>query len=231
MYLNKRYENILLFSGGIDSYIGWYYLNKPQTVYFDVGSRYSEKEKLVIKNLIPSTIIDNSIFLGDVEQEDNAFIPYRNLLLASIASARYSDNVWICGLKDDKVEDKNKEIFELWSNHLTELNKGKQVSIKSPFWGMTKVDIVKWFDKHYHSKRNILTSTVSCYSSGIEPYCGICKACFRKAAALYSIGIKLPFYNINLVKQYFKLFSNSNYYDENRSIESIKYCNYLMREY
>ena len=45
---------VLLFSGGIDSYVAWHYLSKPQTVYFNLKSRYSNKEMKIIRKLIPS---------------------------------------------------------------------------------------------------------------------------------------------------------------------------------
>ena len=56
---------ILLFSGGIDSFVAWHYLNKPKTVYFNLQSRYSLREISVVKKLIPTTIIDNSLNLSE----------------------------------------------------------------------------------------------------------------------------------------------------------------------
>ena len=73
---------ILLFSGGVDSYVAWYYLGKPKTVYFNVQSRYSRRELGVVKRLIPDTIIDNSLNFSDREVGDKAYIPFRNLILA-----------------------------------------------------------------------------------------------------------------------------------------------------
>ena len=39
---------ILLFSGGIDSFVAYHYLGKPKTVYFDLGTPYTGKEIKVI---------------------------------------------------------------------------------------------------------------------------------------------------------------------------------------
>ena len=72
-------NSILLFSGGVDSYIAYYYLNKPKTIYFDIGSEYSRIEYEVTQQLIPNTIIDNSLNLSSRQLMDiNAFIPMRN---------------------------------------------------------------------------------------------------------------------------------------------------------
>ena len=191
---------ILLFSGGIDSYIAWHYLKHPQTVYFNLKTPYSDKEIKVIKELIPSTIIDNSLNLSDRQIGMNAYIPFRNLYLAMLAN-KYGDDIIIAGVKDDDVSDKNEPIFEQFSCLLSKLE-NRTISVRSPFWNSTKEDIVKWFLEKFPDKEKQLLRTVSCYSEEDTLYCGYCPSCFRKWCALKSNGIDIPFYNVKLMIDY-----------------------------
>jgi 7-cyano-7-deazaguanine synthase in queuosine biosynthesis len=191
---------ILLFSGGIDSYIAWHYLKHPQTVYFNLKTPYSDKEIKVIKELIPSTIIDNSLNLSDRQIGMNAYIPFRNLYLAMLAY-KYDKDIIIAGVKDDDVSDKNEPIFEQFSCLLSKLE-NRTISVRSPFWNSTKEDIVKWFLEKFPDKEKQLLRTVSCYSEEDTLYCGHCPSCFRKWCALKSNGIDIPFYNVKLMIDY-----------------------------
>ena len=136
---------VLLFSGGIDSYIAWHYMHYPPTVYFNLGTNYSIYEQTIVSRLIPKTIIDHSLNLRDRGHhgEDNAYIPFRNLYLALLAY-KYADTIIMAGLRDDKVSDKNPDAFKKFTDLLSEME-GKQIIVMSPFWQMTKADIVGWY--------------------------------------------------------------------------------------
>lgn len=214
------YKEILLFSGGIDSFIGYYYLNKPQTVYFDLNSKYSKKEIKTVKSILHDIIIDKSLrFLGEYEQNLNAHIPFRNLYLALQSALRYSDKIYICGLKDDNMTDKNEKMFKKWSELFSEIE-NREIQVLSPFWKMTKIDIVKWFAKNFDKK--LLLNTVSCYSEENKKYCGKCQSCFRKAVALNAVGINLPFYDKKIIN-YYKNRMNKGIYDKKREEYTLKY--------
>ena len=76
-------KEVLLFSGGLDSFVAYYYLNKPKTVYFDIGLEVCKREIEIVKKMVPDTIIDTSINLKDREVPgDTKFIPGRNLYYA-----------------------------------------------------------------------------------------------------------------------------------------------------
>ena len=156
-------ERILLFSGGLDSYIAWHFLEKPKTVYFNLKTSYSDYEIRVEKELIPDTIIDNSLNLASRQDSnsDAAFIPMRNLYLAMLA-CKYGDEIIICGLKDDCVVDKTPESFDICSGFLSTLN-NKQIRVISPFWEMSKADIVKWYLEEYHGDTAKLSKTITIF--------------------------------------------------------------------
>lgn len=220
-------EKILLFSGGIDSYIAWYYLNRPKTVYFNLKTPYSDYEIRVIQELIPNTIIDNSLNLDSRQtiNSDTAFIPMRNLYLAMLA-CKYGDEIIICGLEDDCVDDKTPEAFARFSDLLSDFN-DRRIRVTSPFWEMSKADIVKWYLETHHNDATKLLETISCYSpdlqdgTDIKRYCGQCRCCFRKWNALYVNGIELPFHNIGVMKEYL-VKARQDYYIPKRNASIIK---------
>jgi 7-cyano-7-deazaguanine synthase len=191
---------ILLFSGGIDSFVAYHYLGRPQTVYFDLGTPYTQKEIKVIQELIPETIIDNSLNLGSRQIGEKAYVPFRNLYLAMLA-VKYDDTIVIAGVKDDDVSDKNEPIFEKFSELLSELE-GREINVISPFWGMTKEDVVEWYLEN-HPNDDLLLKTVSCYSKEDTNYCGMCPSCLRKYFALRANNIDIPFHNDILMREYY----------------------------
>lgn len=188
-----RKKTILLLSGGIDSYVAWHYLKKPKTVYFDLGTKYSEQEINVVKNLVPDTIIEQAPILGAREVGVNAFIPYRNIHLAMLAN-RYGNNIVMAGLKDDMVNDKSPEAFRLMSYFMSTIM-NKPIFVTSPFWKMTKEEVVRWYLENVCDGSILLHSTLSCYQPiGKEP-CWACPACLRKWIALKANDVDVPLFN------------------------------------
>ena len=202
---------ILLFSGGLDSYIAWHILGKPKTVYFDLGTPYSAREIKYIRKLIPGTIIDSSLKLGDMQvQGKSAFLPFRNLFIAMMAT-KYDREICIAGVRDDKVIDKSEEAFLAMTKCLSGID-SLPTRIFSPFWGLTKADIVGNFINHGYGMKEDLLGTISCYS-GTEPtnYCGRCRCCFRKWNALWVNGIRLPFHDADIRREYYESAQNEKY--------------------
>lgn len=207
---------ILLFSGGIDSYVAWHFLNKPPTVYFDLRSRYSMVEMLTVSKLIPNTIIDSSLDLLSREQE-SAYVPFRNLLLACQA-AHYGDTIIMAGNADDVVSDKTQSIFNEFSQLLSKLE-GRPIEVSSPFWELSKRQLVAWYLAQHGNPMNLI-NTVSCYSGVV--YCGKCKACFRKWMSLYLNGIDIEFYNMELMQEYHRVALEGERYTSSRNKNTIE---------
>ena len=183
---------VLCFSGGLDSLIAWFYLNKPKAIYFAAGHRYEQKEWLACEALmrqIPDlkVIRDTSLFLKPWEQGDKAFIKNRNLLYATIAS-NYGNKIVMAGIKGDNISDKSPEAFQAMTGMLDIINPSEKYRVYSPFWEMSKTDIIKWYIGAGHPKEH-LRASVSCYTKDEEGQCGICASCFRKWVALESAGI------------------------------------------
>jgi 7-cyano-7-deazaguanine synthase in queuosine biosynthesis len=185
-------------SGGLDSVAGWYFLDKPKCVFFDIKVKSSDKENFAIRklhiNYIPDATFDFSRIKG-------TYIPHRNLLFASAAS-KYGNEVVICGVKDDMVPDKTPEAFEKMSGILSDIGK-EEVTVTSPFWDKTKAEVVQWMLDNVPDAENVIRTSVSCYSSSYGE-CGWCEACFRKACAMYSCGLVMPFGHKEMVKEYLR---------------------------
>jgi 7-cyano-7-deazaguanine synthase in queuosine biosynthesis len=174
---------ILLFSGGLDSYIAWHYLGKPKTLYCDLGHRYASLEVDAVRRLIPTTIIDTRLNLADWEEKD-AHIPLRNAFLIMIAS-HYDDQVSLVVQKGEMdLPDRSKWFFEKFEDILSDLR--GQMQISSPFYAMTKTQMVQWYIHQGFSVRNLI-ATRSCFSPGVVP-CGNCAACFRRWVAFTNNG-------------------------------------------
>jgi len=171
---------ILLYSGGMDSYIGWEWLDRPATLYVDLGHKYREKELIAIQDTIPDTKIIKNHVIGNYEKED-AEIPNRNLLLAIYAALEGANNIAVIVQKDEmSIPDRSDMFFDATSDLLSFLN-GKEIEVFSPFVSMDKTDMVEWY-VHRDLPIQPLLDTVGCYSD-VDGHCGNCSACLRRFIA------------------------------------------------
>ena len=175
-------NDVVLYSGGIDSFLVHHYLNKKNIehslLYFNLQGKYSKNEMDLFnsgkfkKTIKHEVIISNCLNMGVLEHED-AFIPNRNILAAIMAnSVTGFDNIWIGGTNSDRVNDNNQQLFKSLSDLMTSINPGKTIKIDSPFWGYHKADIAKDFVNTYgwkqydtidDAKRALINCTFSCY--------------------------------------------------------------------
>ena len=216
-------KEILLFSGGLDSFIAWHFLKKPECLYVDIGHRYHLQEMEAAMRLYHVTglkvTIDRKLILTELEKED-AFIPMRNSFLAHIA-ALYGDKIWLIVQKGElEIPDRSVLFMERISQLLTQLN-GRDISVDSPFIGMTKTDMVKWYIEQGLPVDH-LKLTMSCYNGN---NCGYCPACFRRWVAFKLNGIEENYlvdpWKTTLAKRY-KEAAINGVYDKSRCMEILK---------
>jgi len=231
--INQLDREILCMSGGLDSIIAWHYLEKPQCIQVNFKHKYYVKEHQCL-NRLHDIIPDLNFYrvdgpdLSRFETGDTAYIPQRNLHLALMAS-HYGNKIYIGGIKGDNVSDKTPEAFRVMSFAMNFIKKESEHEIKidSPFWNMTKTDIVKWFIDSYSSEYtlDVLKTSVSCYDNSTWNSCGQCSACFRKWIALESNDIKSYDWFENDIRkwkgiQQYKERIKEGYYDIKRSQET-----------
>jgi len=232
---------VQLFTPGLDSYLSdWclredFYKDQDQDIdrlYFDLNSKYSMNEKLMLERVHPRQFykITNCINISNIEHDD-AHVPNRNLLLVVMAqSLTDADIVYINGMKDDRVSDNNKDIFDAFSLVLSK-SAEKQVTVTSPFWKSEKSEIVKSFTTikyqgdEEEAFRELIQNTYSCFSgilfnnpvrywTGTNDHyvesrrninsfgCLKCPACFRRLSAIAATGFFVPFSNHKIVEKY-----------------------------
>lgn len=174
-----------MFSGGLDSYLALLTLLDngitPKLVYSAHGSK-NHFEQLHYARVLArkhglEVIVNDTLNLGSWEEE-NAFIPNRNGFLAFVG-ALYGDTIHFAIMDGEQTyTDCRQDTFLALSISLTKLS-GKPVTVGSPFWDLTKAEVISRLSPKYLP---FLTSTYSCHN-GTTEHCGYCSACFRRWVA------------------------------------------------
>lgn len=170
-----------------------------------------------------------------IQEDPDAFIPSRNLLLATLIDAtaipdRHYSNLISFGFNsDDRVYDSSDVFCELVSSVLS-----PGVSMGSLVRHLSKSELLKWFIMESNTltkeeKYELIDNTYSCYS-GEETECLKCNACFRKNVALCEIGNVREMNDFNFLHKRLSILN-----DESVSIERkrniIQYVSHLVSQY
>ena len=203
-------QEIVLVSGGIDSTILAFQKPNARKVFFNYGQIYVNQERNALKKIFKDDFIEIDISHGSLGKD--IFVPNRNLTFASVVATLFNpDYIYIAGLKDDNVVDKTEQAFKEMSNIISNFS-NKRIRIISPYWNLTKGEIIEEFIKQNKNAEEILLNTYSCYN-GVEGGCGNCPACFRKFVALKSNNIDFKRPSESIIKEYLKKIHK---YDRNR---------------
>ena len=250
-FSKNKYDGVLLYSGGLDSYVAYYYVSKVRKanvipVYFCLGNTYEWFEEDHILNMKEfNVLVDSCLKVGDIEDLNNFHIPMRNVLLMILAATRFHENVFIGSLFDDNSPDGDEKTFKLVTKLLNHVEnqeyKDKVFNVYAPFRedGLRKAQVCRWYTQNIGTAENLTRNTVSCFNPqkrketvGLKdgdyesPHCYSCPACFRRNASLFDVGVNLPFYRKDLILSYKEKFESKTY-DIVRSQVSLKYINWL----
>ena len=193
----------LLFSGGLDSFIYWRLLKEPTCLYVPMGHRYGGLEYNRVKRMRtrhPSLeiIFCERLPLGAWERPD-AYIPFRNLILATFAALPEDVTaVYLGAVAGESSRDKSTRFFNDASRLLSFLE-GRKIQVAAPYRHLTKAQLVALYLKEGHPADD-LYNTTSCYNprgtySNPEGFCGRCRACFRRWVAMYANGLHEQYYS------------------------------------
>ncbi len=177
-------SDILLFSGGVDSTIAWFYLGKPRCLHITGHSRYSDKELNTVKkfrNRHPEMGLRkiSMYWMRGLETED-AHIPNRNGYFVDAAAA-YGDHIYLpCQKGEQSIPDRTPEFAADKSRYLSTQFE-RPITVDLVFSDWTKQDMTKWAKEH--DLIDEVLNSYSCFSVE-EGQCGACAACFRMAVAL-----------------------------------------------
>ena len=183
---------VLLYSGGLDSYIAWEWLKRPKTIYGAIGHRYQDYELHAISKTIPNTLVDHSLNLKCWEEPD-ANIPMRNALLLMTAAQQFKhlnplDLVLVVQRGEMTIPDRTQGFFSSMGTLLTNLNE-RIIWVTSPFFHLTKTQMVEWYVQSGFPV-DALLKTRSCFNGNRYKPCGACGACFRRWVAFTNNGIE-----------------------------------------
>jgi 7-cyano-7-deazaguanine synthase in queuosine biosynthesis len=188
--MKQTFKSILLFSGGLDSFIAWHYLHRPPVLFINARQSYADKElkatRLLARRCKMRSYEDNSFNLSEWE-EKNYYIPYRNILFAMVGSL-YAQKVYLIGVRGDRVDDNNPVATALMTNFFGHFNSNNGIRVTSPFYKMSKSQIVQWYVRQQLPIQDLL-ATRSCYNKFTPNQCGECPSCFRRWVALENNNI------------------------------------------
>lgn len=181
-------KKVLLYSGGMDSYIINYLWKPDVLLYIDYGIPQNAEE---IKRLPKETIIKEVDLSEYMEGDGKNTIPLRNLLFASIG-INYGDVVAIGGVKDDLHYDKTRRFAwkttRLFNSVLKREDSKRKVKIVVPYRKYTKEQLLRLYVESGGSLSRLMSDTWSCYApkKNGKP-CGKCNPCNRRREAIEGV--------------------------------------------
>lgn len=187
-------RDVLLYSGGMDSFIAAHDFPDAMLLYIDSGARYASAEMSLLHRNAPRhvVILKGAINLGLYERDD-AIVPGRNLHLVALAR-NYASRVILSATAGGNSTDKDDTFARITSNLLSHIYSGAHfqseptTSVILPYKHMSKGEMVSHYLRGGHSVEPLL-ATLSCYDTVDGTHCGVCKACVRKYMALRANGI------------------------------------------
>ena len=191
-------KKVLLYSGGMDSWLISQIWKPDLKLYIDMHTRYSENEKKKIQTIEKDVkIVDFP--LGQWERDD-AIIPLRNLYLVMVAcNITDSEDVEIClgATAGDRVLDKSEGFREKATdllNYLYQsqhwLPQGKKVNINIDFKNKTKTQLLAMYIEQGGDIEKAFNHSFSCYNPEHGRECWSCKPCFRKFVSFALNGMR-----------------------------------------
>lgn len=175
-------KKVLLYSGGMDSWLIDKLWKPDVKVYVKLGTKNSDEE---IKRLPKDIIVADFSELHKHEEPNNNFIlPLRNLFLVELASY-YGDEICLGSTADDIHLDNCPEFISHAEDVLNYLWKetGRHCKIVMPFAHLTKAELLREYIKQGGDVECAYKSTFSCYTPIDGKECGACSSCSQKRKA------------------------------------------------
>lgn len=184
--MESQTTKVLLYSGGMDSFIVRHLYKPDICLYVDLKTKYSLVEIARLDNRV--TLVEFP-GLGKFERKDG-IIPLRNLFLVCVG-ALHGNEIALGATAGDRILDKSYEFAMFVSLLLTYLwqpdhwTRGKKVRVVLPVKELTKVQLVKRFLDEGGRSEDLVDRSFSCYKPDKQHRaCGECKPCYRKWVAL-----------------------------------------------
>ena len=205
----SAYDGVLLASGGMDSTVLAYDLaNRKQNIillFLDYGQHCKETEYETLKKVVPEVYRNNIrvIKIGDIYKEsksrmiveanlwtdtvvaDDLYLPYRNLLFLSIASA-YAQSISVKNVYSAFINSNHAKEIDCSMEFFTKLESLLQtygsIKINMPYRDMSKREVARLGIQLGAP----VAATYSCQVNSKNP-CGSCPNCVDKIDAINSL--------------------------------------------
>ncbi len=194
-------KKVLLYSGGMDSWLIDKLWKPDVKLYVDMNTTYSKEE---IQRL-PKDVIVEKLNLSKWERPD-LIIPLRNLYLVMMAS-NYGNNICLGATLGDRVLDKTIEFADKSSDLLTYLYQSqhwteeRHFKVNIDYKKFSKTHLLQLYLQQGGDIEKAFTQSFSCYDPNSGKECWSCKPCFRKFISFYLCGYC---FNPNIETKVFK---------------------------
>lgn len=187
-------RKVLLYSGGMDSWLIDKLWKPDKKIFFDIGTANSNFELVRVQEDKDVEIL--KLPLSRFEQaENNYFLPLRNLHFV-VYAAHFGDTICLGATGSSTHRDKNEVFAKLTEdlvNYLLEEGNNKYYPVKvvMPFRNMTKTEILAEYLRNGGDIDRCYRETFSCYNPNNDGTpCMNCTSCLSKFTAFYNNGYK-----------------------------------------
>jgi 7-cyano-7-deazaguanine synthase in queuosine biosynthesis len=161
---------VLLYSGGLDSYVAAYLFKPDVLLNVDLGGRYSAAESAMMHAPRDQFIQRLRLDLSTFENKENLILPGRNAILAHVAAA-YGDVIYLGATAGDRTHDKDEEFARRMNavfGHIYApqwwLPRGRNVEVELPIKRYTKRGLVSAYLDSRGDPAKLVSETFSCYA-------------------------------------------------------------------
>lgn len=173
---------VLLYSGGMDSWLIDKIWKPDRKIFVDVGTHASAEER---KRLPADVIVLDFPLLGRYEMpENNYLLPLRNVFLVLLASY-YGDIICLGSEAGSRHRDNGRRFAKKITRLINEclLEQGRKIEVVTPYANKSKSELLAEYVKQGGDIKEAWENSFSCYSPIDGKECGNCRSCRQKLAA------------------------------------------------
>lgn len=196
---------VLLYSGGVDSWLIGKIAKPDIKLFFDLGTASSDAEyQRILQNGDTDVIVDHTLRgLGELERQDNFILPFRNGFMIERA-AEYGEHIILGANKTDRHNDKTLEFAEkiqdLLNYYYGPCEDGrcvdKDIYVDLSYKKYDRTDLCKLYLESGGSIEEAIYHSFSCYTpvnnNGKLEECFNCRHCCIKMMGFLTAGAKFP---------------------------------------
>lgn len=207
-------KTVLLYSGGMDSWLISKMCRPDVKLFFDLGTKSSDAELKRIRKNDDDVVVDSTLSgLGTLERNGDFIVPLRNLFLIARA-AEYGDHIILGTNKTDAHNDKVPEFAAkmqdllnfYYGPSLDGLCEIKDIEVDFSYKKYNRANLCKIYMDNGGDVQEALDKSFSCYTPIIDDdkvvECHHCRPCFRKMMGFFVNGARFKPGYLRSFKEY-----------------------------